>query len=257
MPSDRCGLHEPLPGWAWRPRLRDFDVWMVRGGRGRAVLDGEHPVELAPGTLLLLRPGDHGRIEQDESDPVSVTFCHFAVLDHTGRPVVIPPDLLPARVHHVELGGQAASALGALVRTMQGSAPMRTLRSRALLMQLVSAIYALPARLSGAAAADARLAQRAAAIVDADPSRRHSGVEVAAAIGVTARDLAPLFRTHHGMTFRDYVLESRLQRARVLVGETDIPITRIAQMLGYGDHVLLSKQFSARFGRSPRSFRHS
>lgn len=102
-PGDRFGRHEPLPGWSWRPRLTDHDLWLVRGGRGTARLDG----------------------------------------------------------------------------------------------------------------------------------------------------LAPLLRAQVGMSLREYQLESRLRRAQVLVGETDLPIAEVALLLGYVDHTLFSRA-SARWSAAAR-----
>lgn len=252
IPSERCGRHDPLPGWSWRPRLHDYDIWLVRGGRGRARIGGSSPIDLEAGTLLLLRPGDSGSVEQDENAPISVTFCHFE-LRHNDVPVLIPAGLTPARVHRIEPDGPTANQLEALVRAVANPRPMSTVRARGHLHQVLANIYALPGR-SHLGSTD-ELARRAVALVDAAPARRHTVAEIAAALGISPRRVPTLFRARTGTSFREYCLEARLRRARVLVGETDLPLGTIARMLGYADHTLLSKQFRARFGSSPRAYR--
>ncbi len=253
-PTDRCGRHDPLPGWSWRPQLRDYDLWLVRGGTGRAEIGGRHPIDLEAGTLLLLRPGDSGTVVQDDDNPVSVTFCHFQVW-RGDRPVSIPGALTPGRVQRIEPDGPIASQLENLVRARSSSRPMAAVRARAHLLQVLAGIYALPGR--GHRSDTEDLGRRAVAIVDAAPGVRHRAVDIAAELGVPARTIAPIFRAQVGMSFREYCLQSRLRRAQVLVGETDLPLTTIARMLGYADHTLLSKQFRARFGRSPRAYRRA
>ena len=259
VPTERCGRHEPLAGWSWRPRLRDYDLWLVRGGQGTASINDLPLIPLTPGTLLLLRPGDEALMTQDEAAPVSVTFCHFRVLEpSSGAQVAIPDGLTPSRAHRIEPAGPTATTLEALVRVLRRRRTMAGLRSRGLLGQLLASVYALPGRVSPPGFGhEAEAVRRAAAIVDADPARRHTADLVAAAVGLSPRALAPLFRTHLDMSFREYLLESRLRRAQVLVGETDLTIAAIARMLGYADHTLFSKQFHARFGRSPRAYRSS
>ncbi len=238
--------------------MTDYDLWLVRGGAGEARISALPPVSLTPGTLLVLRPGDRGHVTQHSDAPVSVTFCHFQLLDPvSGAAQAIPSALAPARVHQVELGGPIATGLEALVRVIRGRPPMARLRARTLLGQLLTGIYGLPTRVGSDAEGEASIVRRAATLVDADPGHRHRVDEIAGAVGVHPRRLAPLFRAHLGMSFREYVLESRLRRAQVLIGETDIPITAVARMLGYPDHTLLSKQFLARFGVSPRAYRES
>lgn len=251
-PSERCGRHEPLPLWSWRPRIHDYDLWMVRGGRGRAQLDGLPPVDLAAGTLLLLRPGDHGEIVQDERAPVSVTFCHFEIR-RGGSAVTMPAALTPRRVHHLEPGGPTAGHLEALVRSMTTVRPFARLRAGAHLAHVLAGVYALPRR--DRRDHDGELGRRAVEMIDAAPERRLTAAAVAARLDVTPREVPALVRAQTGMSFREYALESRLRRAQVLVGETDLPVASIARMLGYADHTLLSKQFRARFGSSPRSYR--
>ena len=76
-------------------------------------------------------------------------------------------------------------------------------------------------------------------------------------MGLSPRQLSRLFRTELGTTFRDFVVEVRLQRAHTLLAETPMTVTQIATALGYPDHVLLSRQFSARFGQPPTAVRRS
>lgn len=258
-PTGRYGRHDPLPGWSWRPRLLDYDLWLVRGGFGQAHIDGSPSVRLTPGTLLLLRPGDRGTMSQDEDAPVSVTFCHFHVLEPGSLNVrSIPMALAPRRFHWIDPEGPTAALLEMLVRTLQSRRPMTQLRSRALLGQMLADVYTVANRTAVSyPRTDEALVHRATAFINRDTSQRHTVAEVAAAVGVRPRLLAPLFREHLGMSVRDYLLEARLRRAQVLVGETDIPISTIARMLGYTDHTLMSKQFLTRFRLSPRAYRMS
>jgi len=55
------------PGWAWRHRLPNVDLWAVTDGTGTATVAGRS-VRLSAGTVLMLRPGDEIDATQDEID---------------------------------------------------------------------------------------------------------------------------------------------------------------------------------------------
>jgi transcriptional regulator GlxA family with amidase domain len=57
-------------------------------------------------------------------------------------------------------------------------------------------------------------------------------------------------------TFRDYLVESRLDRARSLLTETTMTIHQIARALGYSDPFLFSRQFRSRYGLPPSHYRN-
>ncbi len=59
-----------------------------------------------------------------------------------------------------------------------------------------------------------------------------------------------------GRTFRDYLTEERLLRARFYLEHTDEPIHRIQEWSGYPNHRRFYEKFRARFGTSPQSFRN-
>ncbi|QDU64464.1 Regulatory protein SoxS [Planctomycetes bacterium Pan216] len=73
--------------------------------------------------------------------------------------------------------------------------------------------------------------------------------------GCSPGHLARRFRDEQGLSFTDYVMELRLQRAAELLRETADPIRMIAAHVGYQDPSRFSAHFRRRFGRAPRNFR--
>ncbi len=81
---------------------------------------------------------------------------------------------------------------------------------------------------------------------------------------VTLKDVATYFSYHPnyistllhqktGKTFSRIVLEERMQRAKILLAETDLPIEEIAFMLGYSNSSNFYKAFKGYFHTSPRT----
>lgn len=78
---------------------------------------------------------------------------------------------------------------------------------------------------------------------------------VARHVGTSEALLRLRFRTTHGKSVRDVILESKLEAAKSLLKKTDKPITRIAEECGFSSACRLSHFFIERTGRSPREWR--
>ena len=63
------------------------------------------------------------------------------------------------------------------------------------------------------------------------------------------------FRRWTGGSATGYISCLRIRRARILLGQRDLPIGEIALQLGYFDACHFSRAFRARTGLSPRQYR--
>ena len=118
-----------------------------------------------------------------------------------------------------------------------------------------------PARPPAHAAAGA--ARRASP--QADPrGRDHGGAisrsrsarrSLAERIGLSRRQLERLFRRHLGRTPAQYYLETRLERARHLLYQTDMPIMSVACATGFVSASHFTTCYRQMFGKTPRAER--
>ncbi len=74
-------------------------------------------------------------------------------------------------------------------------------------------------------------------------------------IGLSRRQLERLFRKHLGRTPAQYYLELRLERARHLLYQTDMPIMNIACACGFVSASHFSTCYRQMYGRTPRAER--
>jgi len=121
--------------------------------------------------------------------------------------------------------------------------------------QAVSAFSDWLARHVPPPGADALLANAMAALIDAQPEVVK--VEDAArALGVSARTLQRLARSHVGVPPLAMIRRRRLQEAAQLLREQPgINIAQIAAELGYADHAHLAGDFRAVLGFTPSAYR--
>ncbi|MFW5752740.1 MAG: helix-turn-helix domain-containing protein [Planctomycetota bacterium] len=78
---------------------------------------------------------------------------------------------------------------------------------------------------------------------------------LAARCGWTRHHFARRFKARTGTTPRAYILATRIAAAQDLLAASDLPVTRVAEELGYGEVYAFSKQFTAAVGVPPSTWR--
>lgn len=80
---------------------------------------------------------------------------------------------------------------------------------------------------------------------------------VAREAGMAPHHLHRTFRAVNGMTVHQLIVGLRLDEARRLVQETDLPIANVCHRVGYASLPSFTHLFRARFGRPPAAFRRA
>jgi AraC-like DNA-binding protein len=78
---------------------------------------------------------------------------------------------------------------------------------------------------------------------------------VAKEAGMAPHHLHRTFRAVNGMTLHQLIVGLRLDEAKRLVQETDLPIANVCHRVGYASLPSFTHLFRARFGRPPAAFR--
>ena len=89
-------------------------------------------------------------------------------------------------------------------------------------------------------------------------SHYHRGIgvsDVAACVGLDPSYLLKLFRRQTGMSIRDYLIATRLRKAKVLLKDPRIAVTAAAQSVGFRNYASFEKTFRKSTGRSPSVYR--
>jgi len=86
---------------------------------------------------------------------------------------------------------------------------------------------------------------------------RASVADLAAALGIGARHLSRLFMRHAGATPIELAATRRVQHAKRLIDETDMPLAEIAFASGFGSIRRFNDSFKAIYKRPPSSFRRA
>lgn len=78
---------------------------------------------------------------------------------------------------------------------------------------------------------------------------------VAAYVGLNEKYFTTRFTKSAGMTFRDYVTELRLDRAKQLINTTDLRMYEISERIGYNNVEHFTRMFKKKYGISPSDYK--
>jgi AraC family transcriptional regulator len=101
-----------------------------------------------------------------------------------------------------------------------------------------------------------RKLQRALDYIDANLREDISLAGVAQALAMSPWHFAHAFRQTTGLSPHRFVLARRVERAKSLLRETDLPITEIAHRIGCTSHSHFSVLFRRATGQTPRDYRN-
>lgn len=237
------------PQWTWHARLPDHDLWCVLDGQGTVEVAGRAYVA-RPGLVFCLRPGDEGRATHDPRTPLTVVYVHYRLMNAPGRGSLT--ELLPSRHVRLREGTHVPALLTRVARLGAQPHPLAQWRRRLCLQEALLEIYGDDAAGHGHAdgTLDVRLARVVRRIEEA-PERRWTLQEAATLAGLSPAYFSRQFHEALDVSFRQYVLHIRLERAHHLLSETDMRVGEVARHLGYPDHRLFSRQYRAYHGHPP------
>lgn len=79
--------------------------------------------------------------------------------------------------------------------------------------------------------------------------------EIAAAARMTPNHFSALFHRHKGRTFREFLTEERIAKAKELLGDLTLNISEVALRVGFEDAGYFARRFRQITGASPRKWR--
>ena len=99
------------------------------------------------------------------------------------------------------------------------------------------------------------LADRACALLAADPAATHRLHDIARTLGVSPFYLARIFHAQIGVSLHRYLLQIRLGLALEQIAAGERNLSTLAVSLGFATHSHFSATFRRTFGSSPRAMR--
>jgi AraC-like DNA-binding protein len=148
----------------------------------------------------------------------------------------------PRQMHRVQL--EAARALDQVTTQEQVAA-----KAYEIVSELAHTLFPEPQSPS------AYLVDRALTLVERNFSKDLSDSGVATQLGLSTSHFRFLFKEATGQPFHKYLVALRLEKAKQMLLEQDLPISEVARAVGFGGLSHFSRAFTQRFSVTPTSIR--
>lgn len=247
-----AGLSRCAPDWSWDSSLIpwfDDDLWYIAGGEGRLETP-EGEFSLTRGDCFVLKGGHRYRGSHDPEKPLTVYFIHFS-----------GTAALPDLHHRVSDPGFFEGLLGrTLEQWNQGEAEKAQQWLEAALSELGASVgVSVPRRaeVRGAAVSD-DLRSRLLSLcgeVHHHPERVHRVQLWASSLGLSRQHFCRVFASVVGRTPRAFLVQARIENAKMLLRYSDHPLKRVAFLCGFRDEFYFSRSFSRHVGVSPGTYK--
>ena len=99
------------------------------------------------------------------------------------------------------------------------------------------------------------LVEKVKALVDTGFADDASLETIAAQVYLSPCYLSVIFKRETGMTFKNYLIQVRIEKSKKLLADTDLKIYEVAEKVGYTDTRYFSEIFQRSTGKTPSQYR--
>jgi len=249
---ERFGRTRVAADWALKHRvveehyltffLHETAALEVPGYRGPAL----------PMTAMLLPPGMPHTVAPDPQMPFTFYHWRFQLLPSTKHQLVLDRSRAIVRARADSLLPLFEAAYDEWIARR----PNRHLRLRGLLVAVLSEMLREDEMVGGAGLPYSQrrllLTKAETHIVEGRPLTTRT---LADAVGLSPDYFARVFRRTFGVAPKSWIVQQRVRHAALLLTESSLSISEIADRLGFSNPYLFSRQFRQTMGKSPRAYR--
>ncbi|MGN0999794.1 MAG: helix-turn-helix domain-containing protein [Faecousia sp.] len=233
-------------GWEIPTRcISNYELVFVLKGQGDIVIENRH-FTVQPGDLVCFRPGVRHSLCVTQEPYMEFYGVHFTLPE--GVKQLPLPDLA-----RMEPAVQLEALFKTLLEVYQKKAYLYQWRQNVLLQQILCEIFSVLHQ-ENMPVEHARI-KKVLELIHEDPARPFTLEDLTALSGVKKTLFLQSFRHVTGTSPKQYVIGLRLEYARSLLLETQMPVSQIAEQCGFSDPLYFSRRFKAQFSMSPQQYR--
>ncbi len=232
-------------------RNEDLHLLLVMGGEGWYYLgDNEVTVTLKKGTLIFVGSGMAHSSRAKQPSKLYIAPVRFGMYDKSGQSLTASLYPFAAVQENVDLNRYLPlfKRLNELKFNGLDNAVGRELADSVLRQILAEMIV-------GSRMQHDERVELVISLFEQEPLKRWTISELAGYCQITEKHLTRLFNRIIGMPPAAYQRKLRIDRARMLLEDTQMTIAEVSDALGYADQFTFSKQFKAVTGVSPGALR--
>ncbi|MBO7746887.1 AraC family transcriptional regulator [Paenibacillus sp. MWE-103] len=253
-----CGRERCQPGHQYGPTMRDhYLIHFVVSGKGTFKTDGCE-YALQAGDCFCMFPNRPASYRASETEP----WTYYWV----GMGGKLAPELLRAAGFSQQsptaaqpAPEAAAGLLAELLRRSAADDPAAELHGGGLLLQLFGTFLEgrrearTPARRQEGSEA---YVARAVKFIEQHYQSKLTISLIARHVGLDRAYFTKLFHARTGAAPYEFLLRYRMEKARLLLSRTSLPVQIVASSAGFGDAAYFGKVFSRLQGMSPTAYRN-
>lgn len=244
-----CGIIDSPPEWHWdTDGFHDYDLWAVFRGKGTITL-GTEVFTIEEGSCFLLPPNTSICGRHDPNDPLLTINIHFDFFEGDKKvfPSLEPKKYIADQSFFKKLLHKAVTAYN-IGRKNEACDWLRV---------VLSEFFSSPSTHGNSAVQNEHAAcvRRICRKINEHPQSANALALFAEEYGYSPTYLGKLFHQITGVTFSQYLLNARINQAKILLRTSDLSIAEIAEALGYYDACHFIRQFKNAVGCSPKAYR--
>lgn len=228
-----------------------------------------YPFRLKRGEMILLDAGVPHRLIVEDGSSCRMLNVEFAFTEYGGvapsvsrlvREEEALADLLQSPFNSLVLSDQEEvfHVLKALVLELDQQGKRGNSMAHLLFSELLLRLSRLRRESLPASGQPSQLyVRRAVEFLHQNYDRIIQVKEVALTVNVHPGYLQRIFRTHTGQTLTDYLNRLRMEKARMLLGQSEIPVAEIADYVGISSRQYFHLLFKKYTGCTPIEYRNS
>lgn len=251
---ERAGLIRCGADWACSASIPPFSsIGLILEGTGTICVDGQdlHP---RAGQLYLLPAKSSQSFSTDLVHPYRKYFCHFELTCQNEElfDLIRMPLCTDAKD-----SAYAEKLFVQMQEVCQGSDIFSALKSKQLLLELVCCYMEScpPGTVSLIEHSFDSPLSDAVAYVEEHLNENVTVRQMAEAAGYHASHFTALFRQHLGISPGQFILRKKTDRAAELLTATSMPVSAIAEALGFASQFYFSNFFKKQTGMTPSQYR--
>jgi AraC family transcriptional regulator of arabinose operon len=254
-----CGLQICVPGHSYGPETRtEYLIHIILSGEGSYTV-GNKTYQLGPNTAFLIYPGISTYYEASKDNPWTYIWVGFngakaaLTLKHahfTQDNLVIPiKDVVPFTNY---VNGMLASSQLTYANDLAREGYLYQFVSSLIKEQYsqenIAEIHDYPYQI---------YVDHTLEYIEHNYQKNIKVQTIADYIGINRSYLANCFKSILHMSPKEYIINYRMNQASLLLKNSDLTITEIAENVGYDDSFNFSKAFKKVFGISPTNYRNA
>ena len=244
--------------YAWntdRHSNADYELHLVLSGTC-SVEVGDHTYDLMPGHAIVIAPGQYHKPKV--TSPVFQRLSIPFVLSKGSLAGAIENAIYPCTV--VRLSNQMLSLAQQIFEEYRTSDPFHIDMLRSLLGQLMISLMRqlnLPASDSAQLSSSSWYTDIIDDFFECHMADYGSETMLAQQLHVSQRQLSRILHTHYGMTFRQKLLQTRMEHAAWLLRTSQRTVNQICVDVGYSSESTFYQNFKAYHGKTPQQYRNA